>query len=71
MVIMRTGGWKTRSVFERYNIFTQADVTDAVTKKLEKAEQEQAHEENARRALKPSQNVVGNDTVPKESEAIQ
>jgi integrase len=39
-VIMRIGGWKTRSVFERYNIVTQADVQDAVTK-LEKAEQNQ------------------------------
>lgn len=40
-VIMRIGGWKTRSVFERYNIVTQTDVLDAV-KKLEKAEREQA-----------------------------
>ncbi len=39
-VIMRIGGWKTRSVFERYNIVTQADVKDAVTK-LERAEQKQ------------------------------
>lgn len=38
---MRIGGWKTRSVFERYNIVTQTDVLDAV-KKLEKAEREQA-----------------------------
>jgi len=36
---MRMGGWKTRSVFERYNIVTQADVMDAV-KKFEKAEQD-------------------------------
>jgi integrase len=40
-VIMRIGGWKTRSVFERYNIVTQTDVMDAVTK-LEKAERKQA-----------------------------
>jgi integrase len=43
-VIMRIGGWKTRSVFERYNIVTQADVQDAVTK-LEKAEQKQEAEQ--------------------------
>jgi integrase len=38
-VIMRIGGWKIRSVFERYNIVTQTDVLDAVAK-LEKSEQE-------------------------------
>lgn len=43
-MIMRIGGWKTRSVFERYNIVTQADVQDAVTK-LEKAEQKQEAEQ--------------------------
>jgi hypothetical protein len=40
-VIMRIGDWKTRSVFERYNIVTQADVLDAVTK-LEKSEVQKA-----------------------------
>ena len=31
-VIMKIGGWRTRSVFERYAIVTQSDVADAVKK---------------------------------------
>ena len=31
-LIMRIGGWRTRSVFERYNIVTQTDIADAVSK---------------------------------------
>jgi hypothetical protein len=29
---MKIGGWKTRSVFERYAIVAQSDVEDAVAK---------------------------------------
>jgi integrase len=36
-VIMRIGGWKTRSVFERYAIVSQSDITDAMLK-LEKSQ---------------------------------
>jgi integrase len=35
-VIMRIGGWKTRSVFERYNIVDQRDIREALVK-LEQA----------------------------------
>jgi len=31
---MKIGGWRTRSVFERYAIVSQADIADAL-KKLE------------------------------------
>lgn len=46
-LIMRIGCWKTRSVFERYNIITQADIKDAITKlqASEKAQQEQQKEQ--------------------------
>lgn len=33
-VIMKIGGWRTRSVFERYAIVSQTDIADA-WKKLE------------------------------------
>jgi integrase len=46
-VIMRIGGWKTRSVFERYNIITQSDIKDAMTKlqTSEKALKQQQEEQ--------------------------
>jgi len=37
-VIQKIGGWKTRSVFERYNIVTQSDIQDAMLK-LQTSEQ--------------------------------
>jgi integrase len=36
-VIMKIGGWKTRSVFERYNIVSESDLADAM-RKLEEQE---------------------------------
>ena len=36
-VIMRIGGWKTRSVFQRYDIVDNRDIADAM-KKLEQSE---------------------------------
>jgi len=31
-VIMKIGGWRTRSVFEQYAIVSQADIADAIGK---------------------------------------
>ena len=31
-VVMLIGGWKTRSVFERYNVVTESDLHDAAAK---------------------------------------
>ena len=41
-IIMRIGGWKTRTVFERYAIVTQADVDEAL-RKLETYDREFGH----------------------------
>ncbi len=38
-VIMKIGGWRTRSVFERYAIVSRGDMVDAM-QKLQRAEQE-------------------------------
>jgi len=45
-VIMKIGGWKTRSVFERYAIVSQSDIREAMTK-LEAGQQQ----DNAEAAL--------------------
>ncbi|MGB9073003.1 MAG: hypothetical protein WCC22_10065, partial [Terriglobales bacterium] len=42
-VIMRIGGWKTRSVFERYNIVDQRDVREALLKLEQARETEFGH----------------------------
>lgn len=44
-IIMKIGGWRTRSVFERYAIVSRSDMNDAILKLQEsekRAEQEQA-----------------------------
>jgi integrase len=46
-VIMEIGGWKTRSIFERYAIFAQSDIKDALGKleqQRQKVETEEAKE---------------------------
>ena len=63
-VIMRIGGWRTRSVFERYNIVSQADIVDA----LEKLEQRRAvrlemERQNEERRNNPTFDF-GTNTVP-------
>jgi hypothetical protein len=43
---MRIGGWRTRSVFERYNIVSQTDIQDAL-QKLECRQNDQLGERDA------------------------
>jgi integrase len=44
-VIMKIGGWRTRSVFERYAIVSRTDIADAMRKlQLSDAQQEIGHE---------------------------
>lgn len=47
-VIMKIGGWRTRSVFERYSIIVQSDIRDAMgkleTQRARKLEQAKAQE---------------------------
>jgi hypothetical protein len=47
---MKIGGWRTRSVFERYAIVSQTDVQDALEKLKESrrsSREKRAHKPNA------------------------
>lgn len=54
-VVEKIGGWRTRSVFERYAIVTQADIADAMNK-LESQENGHSfgHKDDANGGRKPS-----------------
>lgn len=60
---MKIGGWRTRSVFERYAIVSRSDIADAI-RKLQTSESQLeighaiGHVEQAR--------SKGNDTAPRE-----
>jgi integrase len=54
-VIMKIGGWKTRSVFERYAIVSQSDIRDAMAK-LEAGQQRDSAEAAAQQH---SETIVG------------
>jgi hypothetical protein len=41
--IMKIGGWRTRSVFDRYNIVDEKDLADAAAKLDRKAQQRKRH----------------------------
>jgi hypothetical protein len=47
-VIMQIGGWKTRSVFQRYNIVSEADIIEA------SREIEEGRKRSATKLTKPS-----------------
>ncbi len=53
-VIMKIGGWKTRSVFERYAIVSQSDICDAMVK-LEAGQQRDNPEEALKLTLTQEQ----------------
>jgi len=40
---MKIGGWKTRSVFDRYNIVDEKDLAEAAAKLDRKAQQRKRH----------------------------
>jgi hypothetical protein len=41
--IMKIGGWKTRAVFDRYNIVDESDLADAAARLDRKARQRKRH----------------------------
>jgi integrase len=63
-VIMRIGGWRTRSVFERYNIVSQDDIVDALEKlEQRKADRLELQRQNEEQRKNPTFEF-GTNTVP-------
>jgi hypothetical protein len=61
-VVMKTGGWKTRSVFGRYNIVGDADITEGAAKI------EEGRRQSAANPAKPS--AITSTTAQKRSSKI-
>jgi hypothetical protein len=59
---MKIGGWRTRSVFERYAILSRTDIADAM-RKLQQSEKLQEKKEN--RQDQP----IGHIKTPTQNEA--
>ena len=53
-VIMKIGGWRTRSVFERYAIVSQTDIADALSKLESEANKHSSDIAAAKEASQPS-----------------
>jgi hypothetical protein len=51
---MKIGGWKTRSVFERYAIISQTDIRDTMTKLEAGQQRDNAEAAKTRKARKSS-----------------
>jgi integrase len=61
-VVMKIGGWKTRAVFERYNIVSESDITEVASKI------EEGRRRSAAKLAKPS--ATTSATASKRSSAI-
>jgi hypothetical protein len=58
---MKIGGWKTRSVFERYAIVSQGDIRDAMTS-LEAKQQRDNEEAVQQKSAAAAENQFGHDS---------
>jgi integrase len=63
-VIMKIGGWRTRSVFERYAIVSRTDIADAM-QKLQQSEQDSQIGHEMGHVTSNAENVQPSETLPK------
>jgi len=67
---MKIGGWRTRSVFERYAIVSRTDIADAMLK-LQQSEKlhEKLHDKAEKRHDQPIGHIIGHSDVLTQKEA--
>jgi integrase len=60
-IVMKIGGWKTRSVFERYAIVSDRDISDAMTTLEAKQKLDHAEAAALQKSAASSENEFGHD----------
>jgi hypothetical protein len=67
---MKIGGWRTRSVFERYAIVSRTDIADAMLK-LQQSERlhEKLHDKREKTQNQSIGHIIGHSDVPTQKEA--
>jgi hypothetical protein len=66
---MKIGGWRTRSVFERYAIVNRTDIAAAMLKLQQSEKAQEKQEKREKQQAQPISHIIGHSTIPTKNEA--